>query len=143
MQKITPRKPALLRWGRDYTLGIGEMDRQHEVLVIILDDLYTHIYLRKNREDLKRILDRLSRHVKSHFANEERYFDLFRYDNSAAHKKEHIDLLEKTADFNRRFNEGKDEITEALLDFLEDWMLDHVDRMDRKYVACFRANGVK
>jgi hemerythrin len=46
------------------------------------------------------------------------------------------------AEFNQRFKIEGGAIVKDLLDFLEDWLVDHLNGQDKKYTECFNKNGL-
>lgn len=77
----------------------------------------------------------------THFATEEKYFDKFKYANAKEHKEEHI-RFRKHIDKMSQAKEGHLELSFELIDFLEDWLINHVKDMDQKYVECFKSHGL-
>ncbi|MEI7620797.1 MAG: bacteriohemerythrin, partial [Candidatus Falkowbacteria bacterium] len=121
-------------WKTEYKFGLNEIDKQHEYFVGILDELYDAILNNSDRVKLRGLLGSLINYASLHFATEEKYFDEFSYDGAAEHKLKHKELTEKVLDFQKKFEENKVDISTDLIDFLEDWLVDHLLNLDRKYV---------
>jgi hemerythrin-like metal-binding protein len=130
-------------WKDEYALGIKVIDEQHKNFVAALGELIDVVDTpTRTKEQIEIIFSKIENYALYHFATEERYFDEFNYEGAAEHKTEH-------AKFKQRFeeikNEYKEQSAEALfhfVDYLENWLLDHVTTMDRKYVACFHEHGL-
>lgn len=131
-----------LAWKEEYSVGVKEIDDQHKRFIEIMNSLYTAVYAGEDREKLAEILLNVANYKDNHFATEEKYFDLFHYENTDEHKAEHQKLREKVTAFYQEFKEGKTDITADLLDFLENWLVDHLANQDQKYVECFQKNGL-
>lgn len=129
-------------WTKDLSVGIKEIDDQHQVFLKILNSLYDIIDSKKSAPELSSILDQLNAYTAFHFATEEKYFDKFNYEFSVEHKEEHKKLLSQVNDFNKRFAVEGENVLPELLNFLEDWLVDHLSTQDGKYKECFRKNGL-
>lgn len=131
-----------IKWDISYSVNVKEIDEQHQQFIQILNKLYESVSHGTEQKELKVILDELVKYTDLHFKTEEKYFDKFNYENSSEHKIEHAKLRKQVADFYKKFAEGKAEISVELLDFLEDWLVEHLDIQDKKYVECFNKNGL-
>lgn len=131
-----------LEWKNEYSVGVEMIDEQHKVFVSIMNELYTAIIEKKEKRVLDDVFKQLTAYTQFHFQTEERYFDEFNYEGSAEHKVAHQKLREQIAELEMR----KDGIMEnpfELMDFLEDWLVDHIMGMDKKYSTCFKEHGLK
>lgn len=131
-----------LVWKDEYSVGVEMIDEQHKVFVGIMNELYTAILEKKEKRVLDDVFKQLVAYTQFHFQTEERYFDEFNYEGSAEHKAAHQKLREQIAELETR----KDGIMEnpfELMDFLEDWLVDHIMGMDKKYGPCFKEHGLK
>ena len=132
----------LIQWTDDLSVGVKEIDEQHKIFLNILNDLCDTSCSLHPISEIASILKQLTSYASFHFATEEKYFDKFNYELSTEHKEEHNKLLTKVTEFNQIFiNEG-DAILPELLDFLEDWLIDHLSGQDKKYTKCFHDHGL-
>lgn len=131
------------KWEKQYTFDIKEIDEQHRYFVLILDNIYKTLLKSTPREEQGKLLRNLVNYAVIHFQTEEKYFDQFNFEGAAEHVKAHQKLKEKVLKFQSDFDQGKAEISSEILDFLEDWLVDHLATMDKKYVECFHAHGLK
>lgn len=130
-------------WNDEYLLGIKEIDSQHKIFVATLTELYEAIYSGKAANILNETFKKLTDYAKHHFATEEKYFDKFKYEGAEEHKNEHKKFKEKINSLAKEIETDKTKISFELIDFLEDWLVEHVSTMDKKYVQCFKENGLK
>jgi hemerythrin-like metal-binding protein len=130
------------KWEPEYVFGIKEIDDQHKYFVGLLDKMYEAILNNHSREELGEMLVSLINYAVKHFDTEEKYFDEFNYDGAAEHKLKHEELKNKVLDFQKKFLENKVDISFDLINFLEDWLVDHLCNLDKKYVECFHKNGL-
>lgn len=129
-------------WKDEYSVGVQLIDEQHKMFVGIINEMYAAIQEKKGNIVLKDIFNQLVAYTQFHFQTEERYFDEFNYDGSVEHKAAHQALIKQVTDL-----QGKEaEIMEdpfKLFDFLEDWLVEHIMGMDKRYGPCFNQHGLK
>lgn len=87
----------------------------------------------KGKVVIGKILSGLDDYAVFHFKTEENYFDRFGYPGTAAHKKEHGDFDKKVSDFKSDFDQGKIGLSIQLMNFLRDWLQNHIQGVDKKY----------
>ena len=94
------------------------------------------------KEEVDKIVQSLVEYKKYHFSTEEKYFDEFNYPDKENHKAKHREFNQKLEVLVKDY--GNDSITFAfkLIDFLEDWLINHLMVEDQKYVACFHEHGL-
>jgi len=134
---------ALIQWSSSYSVGVGEIDRQHQRLVEMINELNDAMRERKSKDVLGKITNGLINYAGTHFKTEEKYFDQFGYPEAASHKKEHLDFAKKVTDFKASFDSGKLGLSIEVIDFLSNWLKSHISGVDKKYGPFFNAKGLK
>lgn len=129
-------------WNQDLSVNVGLIDEQHKRFVQMLDDFYQAILQGKEKQELAKLFEGLGNYANYHFATEEKYFDEFNYEGSAEHKAEHNAFRDKVADIKQRADSGDEQVSTELIDFLEDWLVKHVNGLDKKYTKCFNDHGL-
>ncbi len=130
-------------WSDEYNFGIIEIDTQHQYFVSIINELYDAILSLEVRDKLNAIFIKLVNYAVEHFATEEKYFAKFNYAGAEEHIAKHEEMKAKIAELQKKIKEDDFKLSFDLIDFLEGWLVDHLAVMDRKYVECFKANGLK
>jgi hemerythrin-like metal-binding protein len=133
---------ALFEWSNKYSVGVAEIDKQHKVLVDLINQLHDAMMQRKTKEDMGKILQGLLDYTIKHFGHEEKFFDKYSYPERVAHKKIHTEFIAKISEFNDDFKSGKSTVSLKLLSFLKDWLVNHIQGTDPKYVPFFSDKGV-
>jgi hemerythrin-like metal-binding protein len=123
-------------------VNVKEIDEQHQKFIEILNNLYEHISTKKPRSELEDLYKKAVAFAALHFATEEKYFDKFHYEFAEEHKLEHAKLKKQVADFYKEFQENTRDITFDLIDFLENWLVEHLVLQDKKYTTCFNEHGL-
>jgi hemerythrin len=133
---------AIIQWTTDLSVGVAEIDQQHQKLISIINDLDNAMAQKKGREVLRGVIQKLISYAQSHFKTEEEYFDQFGYEDSAAHKAQHVGFIKEISGFCEDYFSGKSGLSVSLMNFLGEWLVDHIKGADQKYVACFNRNGL-
>jgi hemerythrin len=134
---------ALLQWDKSFSVNVEEIDKQHQKLVSMINDLNDAMKQGKGRDVLAIIISELFTYAGNHFATEETYFDKFKYPATSSHKLEHTNFVKKVSEFKNGFDSGKLSLTIEVMNFLKDWLKGHIQGTDKKYGPFFNANGLK
>ena len=130
-----------IEWTPEHSVNVKIIDDQHKYFIGIINELYEAVYNLNLKKALGHIIDELASYGAFHFATEEKYFDLYSYEGAVEHKAQHQEMTQKIVSFSDRFKKGED-ITSELIDFLEDWLVVHIDTYDKKYTKCFNDHGL-
>lgn len=142
-KKAVPKSEQLIKWNSSFSVGVAEIDRQHQDLVRYINTLYSALKQGKGQEILYETIMNLIGYTKLHFATEEKYFNQFGYPDSAAHKKEHQFLIKEVMTFKEKLDNGQTAVSVKLIDFLKDWLLNHISETDKQYGPFFNRHGLK
>ena len=134
---------ALLEWTEDLSVNVSKIDREHQLLVGMINELNDAMRWGRGKAVVGNIISGLIGYAGSHFKTEEDYFDRFGYPLAASHKKQHSDFVAKVAEFRKEFEKGKLGLTIEVLLFLSDWLRNHIEGSDKLYGPFFNANGLK
>ena len=97
----------------------------------------------KGKDILGKIVNGLISYTATHFKTEENYFERFGYPDANQHKKEHIAFVQKVSDFKNGFEKGKLSLSIEVMNFLSDWLQNHIKGTDKKYSQFFNGKGLK
>ncbi len=139
----TASVPDLMRWDGSLQLGIGQIDDQHKQLVTMINDLHRAMKQRQTMAVMGGILERLVNYTVYHFGNEEKLFQKHGYPEYGQHKKIHENLVGKVMEFKTKIDRGDSTISMELMDFLKDWLVNHIKGTDKKYVPFLQEKGVR
>lgn len=125
---------AIIIWNESYNLGIEEIDRQHRKLVNIINELNDGMEFEGNSREIMTLLDQLIDYTHYHFASEEQYMLLKDYDaqDFKTHQGEHIAFLKKIREKQSQCHNDPENVSDELLDYLVDWMVNHILGEDKK-----------
>ena len=134
---------SIVEWTDSYSVDIQEIDEQHKCLVEIMNELYTALANKSNRDLVGDVLDKLVDYTKVHFAVEETLMRVFHYEDYEAHKAIHDNIVARVLEYQGKFRAGNDKVGMELLMFLKDWLFDHINKVDKAYTKTFHKAGVK
>lgn len=134
---------SFMPWTDAMVLGIDSIDDQHHWLVDAINTLYDELNGPGGpcRDVIGHILESLMDYTMNHFLLEEELFQRFGYPETVAHKTEHDGFTHKAMGLLTRF-EGGDSVNAEVLDFLKDWLTQHILKVDRAYIPFLKAQGV-
>jgi len=121
-----------MRWLDLYATGIEKIDRQHETLTDLLNALNEAFRGGRPNEVLLFRLDQLIESTHEHFTDEEALMRRKEYPDFDLHKAEHDFLLAQVVHFREEFAASKAELSESMMDYLRDWLRDHILISDRR-----------
>ncbi|QJB57102.1 bacteriohemerythrin [Pseudodesulfovibrio sp. zrk46] len=133
----------LVSWTNKLAMGIDSIDNQHKTLVKLINELNRAMRNKESASVIQRIVAGLKDYVVTHFAYEEKLFALHRYPETEEHKAIHTQFVEKVGDFELALQSGKAVVSIEVMNFLKDWLVEHIMGTDKQYVAFFKKRGVK
>jgi hemerythrin-like metal-binding protein len=129
-----------IKWDDSLSVGVQEFDEQHKKLIELVNE--ANRIKDSDKEKLGNVLNELIEFTRVHFSTEEKYFEKYNYPDKESHMEEHANLIVKVLKFKDRLDK-EEEIVEEFLEFLADWLKNHLMTCDKNYVEFFRSVGLK
>lgn len=140
-RKIAARR--FVAWKSDYSVGIDSIDRQHKKLVNLINQLQTAADY-STGEDLEReVLDELVDYTRTHFSYEEGLMEQNGYPDFKPHQAQHIKMIRKVEDILTEYEQNHAVAMQDAVDFLRDWLINHINDTDKQYSEFLLGKGVK
>jgi len=133
---------SILEWNDSLKVNIRQIDEHHKQLVSYINELYRAMKGGKPRQVSGKILGDLINYTAYHFQYEEGLFDQYGYPETVQHKELHKKLVAKVVDFQKQFEQGDSKLEMSLMEFLKDWLVNHIMKTDKRYVAFLHEQGV-
>ncbi len=140
---IAEDSSAYVKWTDDFSVGVAEIDSQHQELVEMINTLHASMTENVQSPETTRILAELADYTQRHFKTEEDYMLLFHFSEYAEHKQAHDEFVGKVLDLQNRAKWGSDLLGLDVLDFIKTWFEEHLVGVDKKYMECFKAAGLQ
>ena len=121
------------KWSDSYSVGTPGIDAQHKKLFALINDLHEAMSQGKGKDILGKILDGLMDYTKVHFSDEEKMLAKVNYPELAIQRTQHTAFVKKLSELQTDYKNGKAAMTLPVLEFLNDWLLNHILKVDKKY----------
>ena len=134
-----------LTWSDSYSVGVEELDKQHQGIINIINELY-QLYSEDNlqKSQLEEIFTKLIDYAEKHFKSEERYFELYAYPERDNHVKMHDSYNDKVNSLKEDYlKTNNKETLFAINNFLNEWWTWHINNADKQYAKYFDESGLK
>lgn len=132
----------LIQWNDQLSIGIDSVDKQHKVLINLLNKLNDAIADGNADLILAEIFDGLSAYTIKHFAYEEGLFKKYKYNGTEAHKHEHAKLIKQVKNLRQKMDAGDLMVNVEVLDFLKEWLTYHILISDKAFAPFLIEKGV-
>ncbi len=137
LNRADESRHKLFTWDRSLEMGVEEIDRQHKMLVAIINELYDLIQNKRSQRVMRRVLNGLVDYTLMHFSYEEHLMQKSGYPDFDNHVKLHKALVAQVTGFVGRVDAGE-AIGDELLEFLKAWLVKHIKGQDKQYVPYMR-----
>jgi hemerythrin len=122
---------VLIKWEKKYSVGVSEIDNQHQQLFEVLNKFILNFGAGNSREEVQSVLEEMISYMDYHFTSEERY--LKQHSEFEKHRRLHADFVQKTLQLQKDFLENGTEISQDILKFLIKWLKNHILATDMVY----------
>ena len=130
------------KWQDSYTVKVRAMDAQHKKLFELLNELRCAIVQGRSEQVSGKVITRLLEYTATHFSEEERLLEEYKFPGLSTHRGEHRVLKEKVEQFKREYDAGNFLIATDLERFLQRWLAHHSQSIDQRYSTFLNAKGV-
>ena len=133
----------MLQWKEEYEVGVAEIDEQHQKLIDIANRVYE---LMRNElaldkyDQIVEILQELKEYTVYHFHFEEGLMQKAKYKKRFSHKLLHQEFLAQVEAVDlSAVDEEQDAYLVKIMDFIANWLIDHIVGEDKKVGQSVRA----
>lgn len=127
------RVKPLMEWSSDYSVGDFDLDQQHQKLFKLVNRFNEAMQLGQGHALLDRVLTELVDYTVKHFSAEEKAMEQAGYPELEQHKETHRKLVQKVSEMVQRFQSGETRLTVEIMNFLEQWLKQHILGVDKQY----------
>jgi len=133
----------MIKWEEKYSVGLSIIDEEHKELIRIMNVAIKAKQHNDNIDEISKLLKQLTVYTLKHFSTEESYMVEFNYPEFQYHKEEHHDFSNKVIEYCNRVIEGDCHVANEILEYLKQWLINHIQITDKKYIECFKKNGLE
>lgn len=131
------------QWDDTLSVGVEEIDDQHKQLVQMINDVASAVANEHPEDAQQNVLYDMVVYAGVHFSTEEKHMQYLAYPDFAQHKARHHEYILKIAHFRKDFQAGKTSLTQDILNFLKDWLKNHIKITDKKLGTYLNQKGLK
>jgi len=135
---------SMIEWSQRLSVGVSEFDKEHQVLIGLINELFDAMRGGSGRQTVERVLDGLLEYAGTHFAHEERMMRQYGYPDTEAHVAEHEALTRKATEIRASIT-GPASSADAMktMNFITKWLTTHIQGSDVSYGRFFNAAGIR
>ncbi len=122
-------------------LDIAIIDQQHERFIGYINDTRDALERGDSKEEFLHILNQLMDYVLVHFSTEEQLMREFGYPELKAHRENHNRTTDELFAFDMRLMADDPKAATEFLDFLTDWLRNHISVVDRELANWLKSKG--
>lgn len=127
-----------MEWTPELSVGVKVFDEHHIVLFDIINKFAEAMSLGKSKDSLATTMKEIFDYTEWHFSAEEKIFDKYEYPKRDSHKRAHTAMLNKAKEILNDIQMGKEILSTEVLEFLQDWIVDHIMTIDKQYEEYLR-----
>lgn len=124
-----------IEWRDSYSVGIAEMDAQHQRIIHAINKLDKESRSAVNSELVSDILTELTAYASQHFQAEEELLQRIGFPDFDEHQQEHKAYRLKVVALCQDTIAQSHLVPTSLLAFLKDWWVAHILESDQKYAG--------
>ena len=132
----------LIEWRPDYSVNVKSIDSQHQALVSIIRRLQEAMLEGKTNQIVVPLFTAMNRYTKFHFEYEEQLLEANGYPGLESHRQEHAKLTAELKGLESKYVNGSLHAGAPLMQFLRNWLLDHICVHDKEYGVFLREKGI-
>ena len=129
--------PVNIDWGPFFRSGNPQIDKEHEELISISNDIISNCFIEDNLEEILVMFKRLLDHVSLHFENEEAILLEHSYEEYEQHKKIHNDLVIKAKNMYDALEKGLISPIAVVKYVVQDVVVGHIIKSDFDFFELF------
>ncbi|MBN2008832.1 hemerythrin family protein [candidate division KSB1 bacterium] len=132
-----------ITWNDRFSVNVSVIDNQHKKLIALMNELFHAMRLGKGSDAIGSVVDGLLDYATEHFEFEEKYFKEFSFPEAAEHIAQHQSFIKRSATFCRKLRSGDARLSIEVMNFMTNWLIEHIMKCDKKYSYFFNEHGLK
>lgn len=121
-------------WNKSYNTGMEQLDKQHNFLANRINELRELKSYNEEDSNLYPILLLFVSYAQFHFDYEKTYLNKINYFEIETYSAEHKNFVDTIDNFNNLYIHGLTEINETLLNYLNEWTLNHILSKETSFI---------
>ncbi len=131
------------RWKQSLSVGVAEIDARNKKIFTTFEKLLSASEAGMDLDTLEKPLRGLVDYTKDHFSREEDLLEKHGFPSTTAHRAEHQRLIEDIEWLQRQFkNEDSPAARGKTLNYLGQWLTEHISGYDFQYRLFLKSRGI-
>jgi hemerythrin-like metal-binding protein len=126
---------GLIVWNESFSIGVAVIDREHEILIGLINQLYRNVELQEDPRKLLALIGSLIDYSQYHFADEEEMLQAAQYPGYNEQRRAHKEFTLKIVEYRDRYESNWESLIPELFDYLKGWWTQHIKVLDMAYAA--------
>ncbi len=123
---------AIMQWSDELSIGMPEIDHQHQTIINIINKIHSSYSENKNNETMNKLLPELKWYAEEHFKHEELLMLETDFPHYKEHKAIHQEMLEKVNNLIQVYSKNEIPDGNETLNFFVNWLTGHIKVDDLK-----------
>lgn len=140
-RKLSAKK--FIVWKDAYNVGIDSIDQQHRKLVNLINQLTTAVDYSTGENFEREALAELVDYTKTHFSYEEALMEDNGYPDFEAHRAQHKAMIAEVDKVLAEYEKDHDKAMSHAVDYLQGWLINHINGTDKQYSSFLIDKGVR
>ncbi len=132
----------LITWSNKYSIQLNIIDQQHKKWIEFVNILYKAYKAQTKKKEMAENISKFLDYTDYHFGFEEKYLEDFNCGNLENHRSRHAEFVANIKKYQQRHNSNDPDAVYKLIIYLNTWILNHIQTEDKRYVECFKLNGL-
>ena len=132
----------IVMWNPDYSVKVTQFDNEHKKLFDLINQLHEAMKTGKGAQVIGDVLNALADYTKTHFGAEEQMMQSNGYPGYIEQKRAHDAFVARIVELQNNFNSGSTMGSIEVLAFLKDWLIKHIQVVDKQYSQFFNDKGI-
>ncbi len=131
-----------MNWSEDLSVGISSFDNQHKKLIELYNTFHDSVVKKEGKEKIMMVIKGLKDYTVYHFKDEEKWMKLYHFRDYESHKLDHEKFVNAVLDLEKRYNNGRMILSIEIINFIRDWITNHILNIDKQYTEFLTHHGV-
>ncbi|WP_259780839.1 bacteriohemerythrin [Aestuariispira ectoiniformans] len=134
---------SFFEWTPEMSVGLARLDDDHKGLIAIINRLAETCGKPDQHAVIEQAFRALLRYTEVHFGREEAVLNAVHYASLQGHRHQHHDFIKDILELRHAFGQAGDEETQReLLDYLKDWLTNHIMIEDMAYKSAVEHSAI-
>jgi hemerythrin-like metal-binding protein len=131
----------MIVWSDRLSIGIHKIDRQHQRLIAMINDLSLDQHTPADAELMADVLGRMMQYAAYHFKTEERVMMEYGYPDYPRQVEEHAEFRSRAASFCDQSLRADTRVSAEVFAYLQKWLVTHIVESDLGFRDFLVDNG--